>query len=269
MEPTADAEHTDGYTSFQFSQKPTQIFERCSSRRPQENVHMKKLYSPITHQRITVASWLWQKDVGSASSFVARRPSLRLKPETQEARPTTAPQSDDATKIVPMPLPTPPSGVAPARPSWRAGKVQVRPATAAPQRGQWEVPLTPRAALASARAAAAAAAATHVEQVQRKPTHVQREPTHFASFVDEAEASGAQMRLRWREPLLVTLITDVDDMEMLLLHEGRMLQARERRDAALAAVRTHLHTQQKSRDRIRILTAGFNPGLDFDRPAHS
>ena len=61
--------------------------------------------------------------------------------------------------------------------------------------------------------------------------------------------TGPKSRLRWRDPLILQL-TDQDDLDALLLHEGRLVQARER-DKCLSELKAHLQTQKFNRDRVR------------------
>ena len=64
------------------------------------------------------------------------------------------------------------------------------------------------------------------------------------------EGADAQVRLRYRDPLLLSKLSQ-SDVEVLLAHEAQMMRERERRDRCLAALKTHLHAQQGNRDSLR------------------
>ena len=57
-------------------------------------------------------------------------------------------------------------------------------------------------------------------------------------------------QLRWRDPVLLER-TGADDLDVLLLHEGRLVAADVRRAKCLASLRSLLRGQKYNRDRVR------------------
>jgi hypothetical protein len=76
-------------------------------------------------------------------------------------------------------------------------------------------------------------------------------------FEPIGEAAGAGIRLRWSDPLLMrgeVLEMGRDrDLEMLQMHEDRMVASRARREECLGALRAHLRAQQEGRDLVRAV----------------
>ena len=67
---------------------------------------------------------------------------------------------------------------------------------------------------------------------------------------DDLDAAMPAPQLRWRDPVLLER-TDADDLDVLLLHEGRLVAADERRAKCLASLRSLLRGQKYNRDRVR------------------
>ena len=73
---------------------------------------------------------------------------------------------------------------------------------------------------------------------------------HDAQLDEEAEAAGVNLRLIWRDSTLMERAHEAD-IDGLILQEGRLIKARERRDRALSALKTLLIKQGYERDRVR------------------
>lgn len=181
------------------------------------------IYSPITHQRITVGVWLWTKEKASNSP--------RGSPPTQSvASSISRPRSAIAR--------TRPPSNDPATATWKPGG-RARRATE---------PELVRPSSAHAVHPAAPPSPPPREMTGQRPAPP-AENTHNAHKHPE---------LRWRDPLLLQL-ADESDLELLLYYESKLVQAHAAREECLASVRELLKTQKFNRDRIR---AHNGPGRD-------
>jgi hypothetical protein len=188
------------------------------------------LFSPITHQRITVAPWLWPNN--------SAKPSRRLSVTEREL--PSRPQSARLKRT-----PAPSSGQPPWRPSSARARLPA-PSNQAPTEPQ----LVPRPPVAPAVQHAGHSLVVHAPAYTTPADQLSKLHSRSRTFAQDAEDAGSTVQLLWRDPLLLEL-TEADDLEVLLLRESRLVAARETRDNCLAELKTHLQEQKYNRDRVR------------------